>query len=131
MFDRYGRKIKILGPFDKGWDGKYESKQLPSGDYWYIIELNDGSGRKYVVIQTQQIIIFRECNKNGPRPLKEILSNTEFQKQTQFSRNTIVSTLKEYGIRSYRAAQKPRFTDDHKRKKYALAKKWKKYSTKY
>ncbi|SNY95500.1 T9SS type B sorting domain-containing protein, partial [Flagellimonas pacifica] len=48
IFDRYGRKIKILGPFDKGWDGKYESKQLPSGDYWYIIELNDGSGRKYV-----------------------------------------------------------------------------------
>jgi gliding motility-associated-like protein len=48
IFDRYGRKIKIIGPLDNGWDGSYESKPLPSGDYWYIVKLNDGSGREYV-----------------------------------------------------------------------------------
>ncbi|RIV44864.1 T9SS type B sorting domain-containing protein, partial [Flagellimonas pelagia] len=48
IFDRYGRKIKIMGALDKGWDGHYESKPLPSGDYWYIVKLNDGSGREYV-----------------------------------------------------------------------------------
>ncbi|MCB0371607.1 MAG: T9SS type B sorting domain-containing protein, partial [Muricauda sp.] len=48
IFDRYGRKIKIIGPLDNGWDGTYESKPLPSGDYWYIVKLNDGSGREYV-----------------------------------------------------------------------------------
>ncbi|WP_171656797.1 T9SS type B sorting domain-containing protein, partial [Flagellimonas amphidinii] len=48
IFDRYGRKIKIMGGSNRGWDGYYESKPLPSGDYWYIIKLNDGSGREYV-----------------------------------------------------------------------------------
>ena len=48
IFDRYGRKIWIIGPLDQGWDGTYESRPLPSGDYWYIVRLNDGTGREYV-----------------------------------------------------------------------------------
>ncbi|WP_422858727.1 T9SS type B sorting domain-containing protein [Flagellimonas sp. S174] len=48
IFDRYGRKIKIMGALNEGWDGMYESKPLPSGDYWYVIQLNDGSGREFV-----------------------------------------------------------------------------------
>jgi len=48
IFDRYGRTIKIMGPTNQGWDGFYESKPMPSGDYWYIIKLNDGSGREFV-----------------------------------------------------------------------------------
>jgi gliding motility-associated-like protein len=47
IFDRYGRKIQILGPTDE-WDGEYESNAMPSGDYWYIVKLNDGSGREFV-----------------------------------------------------------------------------------
>ncbi|MCK0160872.1 T9SS type B sorting domain-containing protein [Allomuricauda sp. F6463D] len=47
IFDRYGRKIQILGPTDE-WNGEYESKPMPSGDYWYIVKLNDGSGREFV-----------------------------------------------------------------------------------
>lgn len=47
IFDRYGRKIQILGQSD-AWNGSYESKPLPSGDYWYIVKLNDGSGREFV-----------------------------------------------------------------------------------
>ena len=48
IFDRYGRKIKILGQLNDGWDGTYESKPLPSGDYWYIVKLNDSSSREFV-----------------------------------------------------------------------------------
>ncbi|WP_421802336.1 T9SS type B sorting domain-containing protein [Flagellimonas sp.] len=47
IFDRYGRKIQILGP-SNDWDGEYDSKPMPSGDYWYIVKLNDGSGREFV-----------------------------------------------------------------------------------
>ncbi|MBP4141133.1 T9SS type B sorting domain-containing protein [Flavobacterium sp. P4023] len=40
IFDRYGRKI---GTYRVGqeWDGKYNGEELPSGDYWYILKLND------------------------------------------------------------------------------------------
>ncbi|TMU50660.1 T9SS type B sorting domain-containing protein, partial [Flagellimonas algicola] len=48
VFDRYGRKIWTMGPVDNGWDGQYRSKPLPSGDYWYIIQLNDATGSEFV-----------------------------------------------------------------------------------
>jgi gliding motility-associated-like protein len=40
IFDRYGRKIASyrLGQY---WDGKYNGSELPTGDYWYVIKLND------------------------------------------------------------------------------------------
>ncbi|MFV5687328.1 T9SS type B sorting domain-containing protein [Flavobacterium sp. ZT3R25] len=40
VFDRYGRKIATyrLGQY---WDGKYNGNELPSGDYWYVLKLND------------------------------------------------------------------------------------------
>lgn len=40
IFDRYGRKIATyrLGQY---WDGKYNGAELPSGDYWYVLKLND------------------------------------------------------------------------------------------
>ena len=40
IFDRYGRRIANLAP-GEGWDGTYEGLRMPSGDYWYIIEIND------------------------------------------------------------------------------------------
>ena len=40
IFDRYGRKIATLNVDDK-WDGKYKGKDLPSGDYWYVVKLNE------------------------------------------------------------------------------------------
>jgi gliding motility-associated-like protein len=40
IFDRYGRKVASyrLGQY---WDGKYNGSELPTGDYWYVIKLND------------------------------------------------------------------------------------------
>ena len=23
------------------WDGRYHGKELPTGDYWYVVKLND------------------------------------------------------------------------------------------
>lgn len=40
IFDRYGRKVATLGAGEK-WDGKYHGKELPTGDYWYVVKLND------------------------------------------------------------------------------------------
>ncbi|MEO1011147.1 MAG: T9SS type B sorting domain-containing protein [Bacteroidota bacterium] len=40
VFDRYGRQITELAPGEK-WYGLYQDNMLPSGDYWYILELND------------------------------------------------------------------------------------------
>ena len=41
IFDRYGREV---GTYRQGqaWDGKYRERELPTGDYWYIVKLNDG-----------------------------------------------------------------------------------------
>ncbi|WP_413999771.1 T9SS type B sorting domain-containing protein [Flavobacterium sp. W1B] len=40
VFDRYGRKVGNyrLGQY---WDGRYKGAELPSGDYWYVLKLND------------------------------------------------------------------------------------------
>lgn len=40
IFDRYGRRVALLRS-GEGWDGNYDGRSLPAGDYWYIIEVND------------------------------------------------------------------------------------------
>lgn len=40
IFDRYGRKIATLR-VGETWDGRYNGAELPSGDYWYVVKLND------------------------------------------------------------------------------------------
>ena len=40
IFDRYGRKLVTLD-VDEKWDGKYKGQELPTGDYWYVVKLND------------------------------------------------------------------------------------------
>ena len=41
IFDRHGKFIKEIFGADDGWDGTYHGHQLPSDDYWYVIELED------------------------------------------------------------------------------------------
>jgi gliding motility-associated-like protein len=48
VFDRYGRKV---GSYREGqsWDGKYNGKELPTGDYWYVLKLrNEQDSREFV-----------------------------------------------------------------------------------
>ena len=40
IFDRYGREIAKYR-YGQKWDGKYNGEELPSGDYWYVLKLND------------------------------------------------------------------------------------------
>ncbi|RZS99322.1 T9SS type B sorting domain-containing protein [Aquimarina brevivitae] len=47
VFDRYGRLLKEFRGYSKGWDGVYQGKELPSGDYWYTVILNDIDNRKF------------------------------------------------------------------------------------
>lgn len=38
IFDRYGRVVAVLRQGDN-WDGLYDNKELPTGDYWYVVSL--------------------------------------------------------------------------------------------
>jgi len=40
IFDRYGRAVAKYRVGQK-WDGKYNGNELPTGDYWYVLKLND------------------------------------------------------------------------------------------
>ena len=48
IYDRYGRKV---GTYHQGqyWDGRYNGKELPTGDYWYVVRLNSSNNDKEYV----------------------------------------------------------------------------------
>ncbi|PBI85303.1 hypothetical protein BSF41_37710 [Flavobacterium sp. ACN2] len=46
IFDRYGKLIKQIHPFDLGWDGTFANNPLPSDDYWYTLKLADNREAK-------------------------------------------------------------------------------------
>ena len=41
IFDRYGKLLDLVNPLKAGWDGMFNNRQLPSDDYWYVIELDN------------------------------------------------------------------------------------------
>ncbi len=48
IFDRYGRKVATyrVGEY---WDGRYQGKELPTGDYWYVVKPNNAAIEKEYV----------------------------------------------------------------------------------
>lgn len=42
IFDRYGNLLKQLSPTDIGWDGTHNGSKLPSNDYWFRLERQNG-----------------------------------------------------------------------------------------
>ncbi|MBT8307612.1 MAG: T9SS type B sorting domain-containing protein [Maribacter sp.] len=42
IFDRYGKKLAELKAHEVGWNGIYNAQPLPSADYWFKINLEDG-----------------------------------------------------------------------------------------
>ncbi|MES2810972.1 MAG: T9SS type B sorting domain-containing protein [Bacteroidota bacterium] len=46
VFDKYGRLLKEVSPLGDGWDGTFVGQQLPSDDYWYSAQLQDGRTAK-------------------------------------------------------------------------------------
>jgi len=47
IFDRYGRRVAMLRQGQK-WDGRYNSTELPTGDYWYIVRLGSENNHEFV-----------------------------------------------------------------------------------
>ena len=42
IFNRYGKLLTQLKA-TKRWDGKFKGRLMPTSDYWYVIELKDGT----------------------------------------------------------------------------------------
>ncbi|MFD2563531.1 T9SS type B sorting domain-containing protein [Aquimarina rubra] len=47
VFDRYGRLLAEFVGEQEGWNGIYQGSELPSGDYWFTIILNDIDNREF------------------------------------------------------------------------------------
>ncbi len=47
IYDRYGRVVAVLDEVF-GWDGTYEGNEVPTGDYWYVVNQNDSENIQYV-----------------------------------------------------------------------------------
>lgn len=47
IYDRYGRVVAILDQVT-GWDGTYDGRPVPTGDYWYVVNANDFEKQRYV-----------------------------------------------------------------------------------
>lgn len=37
IYDRYGRLLHQVDPLERGWDGFYLNKEMPSSDYWFQV----------------------------------------------------------------------------------------------
>ena len=46
IFDRYGKLLKQIAATGLGWDGTFNGKAMPSDDYWYTIQFEDGRNAK-------------------------------------------------------------------------------------
>jgi gliding motility-associated-like protein len=42
IYNRYGLLIKTIDPLGNGWDGLFNGNILPTDDYWFSVELEDG-----------------------------------------------------------------------------------------
>ncbi|OYQ37326.1 hypothetical protein CHU92_08505 [Flavobacterium cyanobacteriorum] len=42
IFDRFGKILTRFSGTSHGWDGIYNNSRLPSTDYWFLLELEDG-----------------------------------------------------------------------------------------
>lgn len=46
IYDRYGKLLKQFNSLGHGWDGNYNDQPMPSEDYWFTINLEDGRNIK-------------------------------------------------------------------------------------
>jgi gliding motility-associated-like protein len=42
IYDRYGKLLTAFNGKSKGWDGRYNGEALPSTDYWFVVQRQDG-----------------------------------------------------------------------------------------
>ena len=46
IYDRYSRLLKTFRGVNNAWDGNYNNRPLPSGDYWYVIYYNQTPNKR-------------------------------------------------------------------------------------
>lgn len=44
IYDRYGKILTQIQPQGPGWNGNYNGKQMPSSDYWFVLDYQDSEG---------------------------------------------------------------------------------------
>ncbi|WP_318343128.1 T9SS type B sorting domain-containing protein [Flagellimonas baculiformis] len=49
IYDRYGRVVEEMTRDTQGWDGNYDGKPLPTGDYWYVVRLEGETDQREFV----------------------------------------------------------------------------------
>ncbi len=42
IYDRYGKLLKQISPMTSGWDGTFNGKPLPTDDYWFVLQRENG-----------------------------------------------------------------------------------------
>lgn len=42
IYDRYGKLMAMVSPKTEGWNGTFNNNDLPSSDYWFKLNLEDG-----------------------------------------------------------------------------------------
>ncbi len=48
IFDRYGKLLKQIFPDKSGWDGTYNGHNMPSSDYWFVVNYEkDGEAKEF------------------------------------------------------------------------------------
>ncbi|RZJ32874.1 MAG: T9SS type B sorting domain-containing protein, partial [Flavobacterium sp.] len=48
IFDRFGKLLKQISTDGSGWDGTYNGRELPSTDYWFVIDYaQNGAGKTF------------------------------------------------------------------------------------
>ena len=46
IFDRYGKILTSFRGDDRGWDGVYNGHNMPTNDYWFVVERGNGATYK-------------------------------------------------------------------------------------
>lgn len=46
IFDRFSKVLYQFRPGQQGWDGTYNGREMPSTDYWFVLEYLDQNGVK-------------------------------------------------------------------------------------
>ena len=42
IYDRYGKLLQEISPTGRGWDGAFNGQNMPSSDYWFVLERQNG-----------------------------------------------------------------------------------------
>ncbi|MEO2060808.1 MAG: choice-of-anchor L domain-containing protein [Mesonia sp.] len=48
IYDRFGKLLTVISPSGKGWEGIYNNKNMPSNDYWFLVDyVYEGQKRQF------------------------------------------------------------------------------------